>query len=188
MILSRFYFCAKSDLNINMNSSGENISEYIIQLFRKEDLVRAFEFDLEKIGNHVINHLPITNIEKLGEVNYYESLIATMKEQGIEKEGHTSEANNLIKSLESLCSDLLDKDDAFNEIYNNASSAIEDNKNLSQGKIKSDVIICLNGIYGFLLLRLNGKELDKENKKKVERFGDVLSYLSSKYKEITNSN
>lgn len=171
-----------------MNNTRDNISEYIIQLFRKEDLVRAFEFDLEKIGNHVINHLPITNIEKLGEVNYYEDLIATMKQQGIEKEGHTSEANNLIKSLESLCSDLLAKDDPFKEIYNNASAAIDENKKLSQGKIKSDVLICLNGIYGFLLLRLNGKELDEENKSKVERFGDVLSYLSSKHIEITKSN
>jgi len=165
-----------------------NISEYIIQLFRKEDLVRAFEFDLEKIGSHVINHLPITNIEKLGEVNYYEDLIVKMKDQGIEKEGHTTEVYDLIKSLESLCSDLLVKDDHFIEVYNNAKSAIDDNKKLSKGKIKSDIQICLNGVYGFLLLRLNGKEIDEENKSKVEKFGDVLSYLSSKYNEITKSN
>lgn len=165
-----------------------NISEHIIQLFRKEDLVRAFEFDLEKIGSHVINHLPIPNIEKLTEVNYYEDLIAKMIDQGLEKEGHTSETNELITSLESLCSDLLVKDDDFIEIYNNAKPAIDDNKKLSQGKIKSDIQICLNGVYGFLLLRLNGKELDEENKSKVEKFGDVLSYLSAKYNEITKSN
>lgn len=165
-----------------------NISEYIIQLFRKEDLVRAFEFDLEKIGSHVINHLPITNIEKLGEVNYYEDLIAKMKDQGLEKEGHTTQVYNLIKSLESLCSDLLVKDVRFIQVYNNAKPAIDDNKKLSEGKIKSDIQICLNGVYGFLLLRLNGKELDGENKSKVEKFGDVLSYLSAKYNEITKSN
>jgi len=165
-----------------------NISEHIIQLFRKEDLVRAFGFDLEKIGNHVINHLPITNIEKLSEVNYYEELIAKMKDQGIEKEGHTTEVNELITSLEKLCSDLLAKGDQFIEIYNNAKSAIDDNKKLSEGKIKSDIQICLNGVYGFLLLRLNGKELDEENKSKVEKFGDVLSFLSAKHNEITKSN
>ncbi|MDP4679727.1 MAG: DUF4924 family protein [Cyclobacteriaceae bacterium] len=171
-----------------MKKLNENISEYIIQLFRKEDLVRAFEFDLEKIGSHVINHLPISNIEKLGEVNYYEDLIRKMKSEKVTEVGHISEANNLIQTLEALRNDLLKNDDVFSTIFNKAKPAIEENKKLSQGKIKNDIQVCLNGIYGFLLLRLNGKEIDENNKTKLEQFGNVLSYLSSKYNEITKSN
>tara|TARA_R110002096_G_scaffold239939_1_gene431717 strand:- start:1906 stop:2421 length:516 start_codon:yes stop_codon:yes gene_type:complete len=166
----------------------ENISEYIIQLYRKEDLVRAFEFDLEKIGSHMINHLPISNIEKLTEVNYYEDLIQKMQDQGIEKEGHLQEAKQLVNALETLSNDLIKSDSQYAEIYEDAKAAINENIELSGGVITSDLQICLNGIYGFLLLRLNGKKLEENDQNKIEKFGNILSYLSMKYQERFESN
>jgi len=166
----------------------ENISEYIIQLYRKEDLVRAFEFDLEKIGSHMINHLPISNIEKLSEVNYYEDLIQKMQDQGIEKEGHLQEAKQLVNALETLSNDLIMSDSQYAEIYEDAKAAINENIELSGGVITSEIQICLNGIYGFLLLRLNGKKLEENDQNKIEKFGNILSYLSMKYQERFESN
>lgn len=171
-----------------MTIKKENISEYIIQLYRKEDLVRAFEFDLEKIGSHVINHLPISNIEKLTEVNYYEDLIQKMKDQGIEKEGHLQEAKQLVNALETLSNDLIKSDSQYAEIYEDAKAAINENIELSGGVITSEIQICLNGIYGFLLLRLNGKKLEENDQNKIEKFGNILSYLSMKYQERFESN
>ena len=171
-----------------MTIKKENISEYIIQLYRKEDLVRAFEFDLEKIGSHMINHLPISNIEKLTEVNYYEDLIQKMQDQGIEKEGHLQEAKQLVNALETLSNDLIKSDSQYAEIYEDAKAAINENIELSGGVITSDLQICLNGIYGFLLLRLNGKKLEENDQNKIEKFGNILSYLSMKYQERFESN
>ncbi|MEQ6119789.1 DUF4924 family protein [Reichenbachiella sp. MALMAid0571] len=171
-----------------MTIKKENISEYIIQLYRKEDLVRAFEFDMEKIGTHVINHLPISNIEKLSEVNYYEDLIQKMQDQGIEKEGHLEEAKQLVNALEILSTDLLRSDNQYTEIYEDAKPAIDENIELSRGVITSNIQICLNGIYGFLLLRLNGRKMEENDQNKIEKFGNVLSYLSMKYQERFESN
>lgn len=171
-----------------MADQKKNISEYIIQMYRKEDLIRAFEFDLEKIGNHVINHLPVSNIEKLSQVNHYEELISQMQNQGIEKEGHLEQVNQLVHALENICDDLKTNDQQFAQIYDSALPHIEENIALSENKITSHIQICLNGIYGFLLLKLNGKKLDDQNQTKVEKFGEVLSYLSMRYREISGSN
>lgn len=165
-----------------------NISEAIINAYKDEDLVRSFDFDLEKIGNHVINHLPISNIEKLGRVNHYEDLIDRMREQGLEKTGHLKEHQQLVLTLESLSDDLLRTDSEYRSLFDKAETAIEFNKNLAQGEVKSDIQICINGVYGFLLLRLSGKKISPEDEEKVDQFGNVLSYLSFKYRELAESN
>lgn len=171
-----------------MEIKKNNIAEHIIQIYRNEDLVRAFEFDLEKIGNHVINHLPISNIEKLSEVNYYEELIHKMKCQNIEKTGHLKEVNELVNELEKLNNTLKFSDTGYGKIYKKTHPHIIKNIELSNHKITGEIQICLNGIYGFLLLKLNGKNLDESNKASVEAFGDLLSYLSSKFSELKASN
>ena len=136
----------------------------------------------------MINHLPISNIEKLTEVNYYEDLIQKMQDQGIEKEGHLQEAKQLVNALETLSNDLIKSDSQYAEIYEDAKAAINENIELSGGVITSDLQICLNGIYGFLLLRLNGKKLEENDQNKIEKFGNILSYLSMKYQERFESN
>ncbi len=171
-----------------MEETKENIAEYIIQIYRNEDLIRAFEFDLEKIGNHVINHIPISNIEKLAKVNFYEKMINDMKVQKIEKEGHLKEAKDCHNTLEKLSQNLKESDTEYQKIYNKTLPHIKKNIELSNNKITSEIQICLNGIYGFLLLKLNGKELDETNKITIESFGDLLSYLSVKYSEMKVAN
>ena len=170
------------------SDSKLNISETIIEAYKDEDLVRSFDFDLEKIGSHVINHLPISNIEKLGKVNHYEDLIFRMKKQNLEKSGHLKENQRLVRTLEMLSSELLKTDPEYKKIMESAEKAIDQNKILADGTISSDIQICINGVYGFLLLRLNGKKISSEDEKKVDQFGNVLSYLSFKHRELTESN
>lgn len=173
-----------------MSSSriNENISEYIIRMYRSEDLVRAFEFDLEKIGTHVITHLPTSNIDKLSEVNFYESLISKMKSEGLETSGHLKELNTLVGDLTKLNDSLVKTNTKFQEIYKDAKPFIEQNLSTASGTITNEIQICLNGIYGFLLLKLNGKEVDGESKEMLEKFGALLAYLSTKYAELSQEN
>lgn len=171
-----------------MKDATQNISEYIIQLYRKEDLCRAFEMDLEKIGNNIIAHLPVSNSETLAEVNFYEAMIANMKAEGVEKEGHLKEVHNLIAEMTSLHDELFASNEVYQKVYESAKPHIDENLKIAEGKITNEIQICLNGIYGFLLLKLNGKEIEKEEQEMIDRFGDVLSYLSFKYKEKVESN
>ena len=175
-------------MSLKSDNKEQNIAEIIIQIYKNEDLVRAFDFDLEKIGNHVINHLPISNIDKLQQVNFYEDLIVKMKTQKIEKFGHLEEAVQLVSILEKLNASLKKNDIEYQKIYAKSLVHIKKNIDLSEHKITSEIQICLNGIYGFLLLKLSGKNLDDENKLSIEAFGDLLSYLSFKHAEIKAAN
>lgn len=166
----------------------ENISEYIIQMYRKEDLCRAFDLNLESIGNHIINHLPVSNSEKLAEVNFYEELISKMKAEGIEKEGHLKEVNDLVDELTDFHQNLLKSDQDYKKVFESAKPHVDENLKIAEGKITNEIQICLNGVYGFLLLKLNGKEIKHEDQKMIDGFGDVLSFLSFKYKEKVESN
>lgn len=166
----------------------QNISEYIIEMYRKEDMLRAYHLDLEKFGRQVINFFPISNQEKLAQVNYYEEMVTKMKDQGIEETGHLAELNELVQSLEQLHQQLKDSDDQYLAVYNRAKEDIITNLEIAKGKITQEVQVCLNGIYGLLLLKIDGREIKDEEQKMVQSFGDLLSLLSYKYEEQRQSN
>ncbi|MEO9965556.1 MAG: DUF4924 family protein [Reichenbachiella sp.] len=171
-----------------MTESTNNISEYIISIYRKEDLMRAYQFDLEKFGAQVINFFPISDKEKLAEVNHYEEFMQKMKDQGITEKGHLEELNELVGTLSRLHDQLKIDDDAYFSVYQKALPFIENNMSHAKGAIKDEVQICLNGIYGFLLLKIAERTIQPEEQEMVDRFGDLLSLLSYKYEEQKVSN
>lgn len=171
-----------------MNDASNNISEYIISIYRKEDLMRAYQFDLEKFGTQVINFFPISDKEKLAEVNHYEEFMQKMKDQGIEEKGHLEEVNELVAILSKLHTQLKADDDAYYSVYQKALPFIENNMSHAEGAITDEIQICLNGVYGFLLLKIADRIIQPEEQEMVDRFGDLLSLLSYKYEEQKASN
>ncbi|MFY0628086.1 MAG: DUF4924 family protein [Reichenbachiella sp.] len=160
---------------------NKNITEYIIEMYRKEDMLRAYNLDLEKFGTQVINFFPIDNKEKFLQVNYYEELIFKMQEQGIEKTGHLKELNELVKSLSTLHKNLKKEDNNYLEVYNKVEPFINENIKHAKGKVKDEIQICLNGVYGYLLLKIEERPIKPEEQSMVNAFGDLLSLLSFKY-------
>ncbi|WP_162555889.1 DUF4924 family protein [Reichenbachiella versicolor] len=166
----------------------QNISEYIIEMYRKEDLMRAYKFDLEKFGTQVINFFPVDPKEKLAAVNYYEELMQKMQKQGIEISGHLDEVNELVDNLEALHISLKESDEAYLNVYQKASEYIQNNLKEAKGIIKGEVQVCLNGVYGFLLLKIEERPIKPDEQSMVDAFGDLLSLLSYKYQEKVESN
>ncbi|UXX81202.1 DUF4924 family protein [Reichenbachiella carrageenanivorans] len=171
-----------------MTEQTNNISEYIISIYRKEDLMRAYHFDLEKFGTQVINFFPISDKEKLAEVNHYEEFMQKMKDQGITEKGHLKEVNELVQTLSRLHDQLKIDDDDYFAIYQKALPFIENNMSHAKGAIRDEIQICINGIYGFLLLKIAERIIEPEEQTMVDRFGDLLSLLSYKYEEQKASN
>lgn len=168
--------------------ANKNISEYIIEMYRKEDMLRAYNLDLEKFGIQVINFFPISNKEKFVQVNYYEDLIFKMQEQGIETSGHLQELNELVNSLTLLHEQLKKEDENYLNVYQKVQPLIKENLKIAKGQVTDEIQICLNGIYGFLLLKIEDRPIKPEEQKMVDAFGDLLSLLSFKYEENKNSN
>lgn len=152
-------------------------------MYQTEDLVRVYSFDIDLIEKYVIHHFPIDIEEKKLNKAWYKNMLEKMKAEGIEEKGHLSKIQNVVDELTNLHQSLIKEDDEYQNIYQKAKSNIDQNVELSEGKVDNEVQICLNGIYGLLLLRMNGREVDESLMEPLNTFGDLLSYLSFKYNQ-----
>ncbi|GJM28888.1 MAG: DUF4924 domain-containing protein [Cyclobacteriaceae bacterium] len=164
----------------------ESISEYIIFMYQTEDLIRAYNFNLEEIYKYVIQHFPVEDGMKTRIKAWYRKVANQMKKESIMKSGHLEELNQLAIELSNFNLELLKSDQTYRKIFDQAKLHINRNSALSNGQLTNPVQICLNGIYGLLILRLNGKPVDDNIKQGAQAFGDVLSYLSFKYQKRNN--
>ncbi|MBL3656057.1 DUF4924 family protein [Fulvivirga sediminis] len=170
-------------MNIAENKKQNNISEYIIYMYQTEDLIRVYEFDIELIKQYVIKHFPVSEEEKAEMAEWYLEIMAQMKKEEIHEKGHLSTVQKYVEHLSRMMDDLKTSNEEFKKIYDNAAPYIKESLEIAQGQITDEVQICLNGIYGLLLARMNGREVPQELMPGINSFGDVLSYLSFKYKQ-----
>lgn len=167
-----------------------NIVEYIIHMYQSEDLIRAFECDIEKVKEYVIKHIPQQQDKKEDLTQWYSELLDQMTKEKILVQGHLKSVQKDVNHLDLLKDKLLKKDKEFITIYDNAKPHIEEMLALAKGQVTSEIQICINGIYGLLIAKINGREVPEEFMPAIDQFGNVLSYLSYKFKqeEYTNNN
>ncbi|KXX71337.1 DUF4924 family protein [Flammeovirga sp. SJP92] len=162
----------------------DNICEYIIYIYQSEELLRAFNFNFDDIKEYVLKHITkLTEEEKEEVLNWHKELMKLMESEEVMKEGHCSLAQNEIDTITTIHEKLLKEDQDYLKIYQNAAPHIENNLKIADGLITNPIQICINGIFGLLLLRTRGKKVDDQTKEILNTFGDVLSYLAFKYKQ-----
>ncbi len=162
----------------------ENISEYIIYMYQTELLIRNFEFDLDKIEVHVLGNIPAEKLDDSGReelLEWYDSLITKMRAQDLQKEGHLDEVQEIIRQLSDLSLSLQVENEDYRGVFNAARPAIRQSIIESDGLINDPVQACVNGVFGLLLARMNGREVSAEQLSMVDHFGNVLSLLSYHY-------
>lgn len=160
-----------------------NIAEYIVHMYQSEELVRAYSFDLNQINTYVISHIPLDDEPKKELLLWYAALIETMQNEGIQTSGHLNETKQLVDQLNKLHEQLLTDDEAYAKIANAAQPHIKQQIKEAGNTITNPIQICLNAVYGFLLLQLNGKSVSTEQQTMLDVFGDMLSFLSYKFKQ-----
>lgn len=163
-----------------------NISEYIIYMYQTELLIRNFEFDIDKIKIHVFGNITEEKMsaeEKEMNLAWYNSVLNEMQNEGLESEGHLSYVQDEVEKLSALSIELLGTNEDYQVIFNAARPAIRENILASEGLISNPIQACLNGVFGLLLARMNGKEISEEIQQQLAHFGNVLSFLSA---EIRN--
>ena len=165
----------------------ENISEYIVHMYKTEDLIRAFEYDIDKIERYMISHLPLSDEERKNEMSWYEDLIKTMQNPEGLSGGHLKEVQEIIENLENLHSQLMNFDQQYRELVELAGQDLKKYLRLANKdseEIIGEIQVCLNAIYGYLLLKLEDRPISEEQRDTVDKFGAVLSYLSYQYKNL----
>ncbi|WP_072159239.1 DUF4924 family protein [Persicobacter sp. CCB-QB2] len=163
---------------------SENISEYILFLYQMEDLVRAFNFDMEQMEEYVVKHFPVEEEEKEAQRKWFSALIRQMKAEGVEQSGHLASTQAEVDKVFDLHMKLLVEDAEYQKLFNAVRPSIQFYLQKSEGKVSNPMQVCINGLYGYLLCKMTGKPVSEEDKKHVEAFGDLLAYLSYNFKAL----
>lgn len=162
----------------------DSIAEYIVYMYQTEDLILNFKLNLDDILEYVIKHMSKDPQVIKKQLLWYADLIEQIKNENIIVSKQRLRSTQVYADrLTSLHEKFIGKDKAYQERYAKAKKDIENNIALSENTILNPVQICLNGIYGMLLLKLNGKKISDNQQKMLENFGAVLEYLSEAYKE-----
>jgi hypothetical protein len=165
---------------------NENIAEYVLYIYQIEDLIRAYQFDLDAIiENYVRPQLPDHSfIEQYKE--WYRDLIAQMRSQRIEKQGHLHDLRDILVEMSYLHNTLLNmaNDQKYRTVFEAATPYIEEFKERSNLKDKNQIEIIFHALYMKLLLKLQKKEISAETEEAFDAMRVMLAYLTRAYHQM----
>lgn len=164
-----------------------NIVEYLIYMFQIEDIIRSFNFDLNKIDEAVVQKFEQPKKVKDQIRAWYEQLIKDMQTQGIEQTGHLEELKSTMQGLDILHQTLLTtiQDKQYQELFETAKPALADLVRKSGGKHHdNEVEIALNGIYGLLVLRLKQQRVASSTEEELGKVSAMLARLAHQYQQM----
>lgn len=152
-------------------------------MFQVEDLIRAYSFDIKLIDEYIISKFDQPYPVKREMREWYSSLIYIMKSNNLNVKGHIPALQSLIEDLESFHNKLLtsNEEEKYHLLYTRARSSIEALRAHSDNESGYDIEVCLNGLYGLLMLRLMKKTISPETHEAFEFISEMIAALSSKY-------
>ncbi len=163
-----------------------NIAEYLIYMFQVEDIIRSMGFDIESIEKNIIGQYDLSYPEKREMREWYLSLIHILKAHDLEKIGHNPILKNIMDELNDLHVRLLSNpsEGEYFILHQDAKAAIYELRRKTPDNGRHEIEICLDGLYGLLLLRLAKKQINPETEKAFRLISKMMAYLSAKYKLI----
>lgn len=170
---------------IAKQKKDENIAEYLLYMWQLEDIIRANKLDIDQITQAIINQYEQPDNIKLEIKEWYQGLIDMMKLEGVVEKGHLQINKNVIIELTDLHLRLLKspKESEYIGSYYNTLPFIVELRSKSEDKSVPELETCFSALYGFLLLRLQQKEISGETQSAVSQISSLLKQLSIKYKQ-----
>lgn len=167
----------------------ENIAEYILYLYQIEDLIRAFRFNMQSIEEQLVAKYSADAKTKTEIVSWYKNLAVMMQKENVEEKGHLQFLANQINELHEFHSQLLEKatDTAYINTFTAVAGLITELKNKNT-VANTDVQLSLDTIYGYLLLKMQNKEITEETTEAVKRLSAWLGSLSKRFKDYETGN
>lgn len=162
----------------------ENIGEYLLYMWQIEDLIRANNLDLEKIDEQIVSRFDQPENIKLEIREWYENLIEMMRREEVVEKGHLIINKNIITELSDLHLRLLKSGSQsdYNEAYYKTLSFIVELRAKSSDKNIPEIETAFGALYGYLLMKLQGKDVSGETQAAVAQISSFLRLLSQKYK------
>lgn len=164
---------------------GENIGEYLLYMWQIEDLIRANNLDIEKIDDQIVSRFEQPENVKLEIREWYENLIDMMRREDVTEKGHLIINKNIITELTDLHLQLLKSDSQtdYNSAYYKTLPFIVELRAKSSDKNIPEIETAFGALYGYLLMKLQGKEVSGETQAAVAQISSFLRLLSQKYNQ-----
>jgi len=172
---------------ISQQKRVENIAEYILYMWQIEDLIRAYNFDYERINLELADQYQVDPSVKRDIQLWYEGLIDSMKSEQITKVGHLAFLVGLIDDLNDFHFRLIDSPhhSDYQILYEEAIYNIGDfRKKMTVREKISDMEVCLTVLYGFMLMKMKKRTISEDTSKAIETIRGLVALLSLKYREF----
>lgn len=166
----------------------ENICEYLLYMWQVEDLIRANHFDMDEIRDKVIARYNQPDEVKEEIARWYEELIEMMQSEGVKESGHIQLNKNVIITLTDLHLRLLKspKEMIYGAAYYKTLPYIVQLRAKSGGNDIPELETCFTAVYGYLMLRMQGKEISAETLDGIKQISSFLALLAEKYRADMN--
>lgn len=163
----------------------ENIAEYILYLYQIEDLIRAFKFDISLIEERLVSNYKADETTSKAITAWYENLLTMMEKERIQEKGHLQFLTNLISDVNDFHLKLIETngDKVYVQTFKTVAGLVEELKQKNQSA-KNDVDLAIDAIYGFLLLKMQQKEISIDTTEAIKRLSSWLGALSKLYKDF----
>ena len=161
----------------------ENIAEYLLYMWQIEDIIRANNFDIDRIRETVIDKFPLSEEQRKEMTEWYESLIEMMRLEGVTEKGHLQINRNVLSSLVDLHQSLLadPKFPKYTALFYKTLPYIVEFRAKSGDEKPGEIESCFNTLYGMLLLRLQKKEIGPETAEAIKQISAFIATLSRYY-------
>ena len=163
----------------------ENISEYLLYMWQVEDLIRANHFDSDEIRRNLVDRYDQPAAIKEEIARWYEELADMMRQEGVMERGHIQLNKNVIIALTDLHLRLLKspKEMIYGSMYYKTLPYIVQLRAKSGGEDIPEIETCFTAVYGYLVLRMQGKEVSAETLEAIKQISAFLALLAEKYKD-----
>ncbi len=161
----------------------ENIAEYILYMWQIEEIVRIYNFDIEKINKEIIENYRISEKEKEKVKEWYADLIFMMQTEMINKTGHLQIIKNIVIEINNLSIELLSspQEIKYQQIFEETLPEITGFQEKSNIQFENNIDICLHALNAIMLLRLKKQKISKETSLSIKKISKLLALLSQKY-------
>ena len=168
----------------------ENIFEYLIYMWQVEDLIRACGFDADEIEKRVISQYGQPEDIKEDIRQWYRELIEMMRGEDVMEKGHVQINKNVMSELTDLHLRLLKspQETVYGALYYKALPAIVQLRSKSGGSDVSEIETCFTAVYGYIILKMQGKDVSNDTTEGIKQISNLLTFLAAKFHEEENPN
>ncbi len=163
----------------------QNITAYVVYMFQVEDVIRAYNLDVERIVAEYLPRFRYDDAQKAEAVEWYGGLARMMREEGCVEAGHVQVVRNTILLMTDRHQELLHdpKQPFYSAAYYKALPSIVELRAHGANKEKGEIENCLDAVYGATVVRMQGRELSAETQTALQPIIHLLELLAQLYNE-----